>query len=124
MSKQELRIQIVLDGKPGGVAGDVRERYRVERRIGTATGGMDQRRQQMLDEAATAIGLSGKGRVVIVAADVGTAQGCEDAFKAATSREPGSTSTVACAPWFDSRHGSKRNRRKGAAPLFVKVMRC
>ena len=41
------------------------------------------RRQQVLDEAATAIGSSGKGRVEAIAADVGTAKGCEDAFKAA-----------------------------------------
>jgi 3-oxoacyl-[acyl-carrier protein] reductase len=33
------------------------------------------RGQQMLDEAAAAIGASGKGRVVTVAADVGTAAG-------------------------------------------------
>lgn len=41
------------------------------------------RRQQVLDGAATAIGSSGKGRVVTVAADVGTAMGCVDAFEAA-----------------------------------------
>ncbi len=41
------------------------------------------RRQQVLDEAASVIGASGKGRVVTVAADVGTATGCADAFAAA-----------------------------------------
>ena len=41
------------------------------------------RRQQVLDEAAAAIGSSGKGRVVTVVADVGTATGCADAFEAA-----------------------------------------
>lgn len=120
-------MQIVLDGRNALVTGGslgLRRAIAAQFCAAGANVAIIARRQQMLDEAATAIGLSGKGRVVIVAADVGTAQGCEDAFKAATSREPRSTSTVACAPWFDSRHGSKRNRRKGAAPLFVKVMRC
>ena len=34
------------------------------------------RRQEILDEAATAIGSSGNGRVVTFAADVGSAKGC------------------------------------------------
>ena len=41
------------------------------------------RRQEILDEAATAIGSSGNGRVVTFAADVGSAKGCIDAFRAA-----------------------------------------
>lgn len=41
------------------------------------------RRQAMLDEAAEEIRETGKGKVVAVAADVGTADGCEQAFSQA-----------------------------------------
>ena len=79
-------MQISLDGRNALVTGGSLGLGRAVAKEFCAAGAnvaIVARRQPMLDEAAAAIAASGKGRVITVAADVGTADGCTQAFDAA-----------------------------------------